>query len=326
MDLHAWWDLLKDTGRSWMEDKVPRLAAALALYTILSAAPLLVIVLAIAGLVFGQDQSVRQQLVEQLQALVGPDAGEALKTMIDHASQPGSSITAFLVGVVVLLVGASGVFAELQDALNTIWEVKPRPGSGLLQTLRDRFLSLAMVFGTGFLLLVTLVISTALAALTRFAGLAEVGVVGQVVNFLVSFIVVTLLFAMIYKFLPDVKVAWRDVWIGAVVTALLFDVGKVLIGLYLGHASVGSAYGAAGSLVVFVVWVYYSAMILFLGAEFTKVYANRFGSRIRPAANAVPVTDEARAQQGLPGQPSVRGARPEDGQGAAPTRPAAQAR
>jgi membrane protein len=309
MDPRAWWGLLKDTGRSWLDDKVPRLAAALAFYTILSAAPLLVIVLGIAGLVFRQSQDVQQHIVDQFGTLIGEEGGKAIQAMLEHASPLGSSITAMVVGAVMLLVGASGVFAELQDALNTIWGVAPKPGRGILATVRDRFLSLAMVFGTGFLLLVTLVLSTALTALTRFAGLADVAVVGQVVNFLVSFVVVTLLFAMIYKFLPDVKITWRDVWIGAVATAFLFVVGKVLIGLYLGNASVGSAYGAAGSLVVFVVWVYYSGMILFLGAEFTKVYANRFGSRIRPAANAVPVTDEARAQQGLPREPAVPGAR-----------------
>ncbi|MCI0455394.1 MAG: YihY/virulence factor BrkB family protein [Gemmataceae bacterium] len=309
MNPQTWWGLLQDTGRGWMEDKVPRLAAALAYYTILSAAPLLVIVLAIVGLVFDQNQEVRQLLVVQLSSLVGEQGGEAIQTMIAHASRPDSSIPAMIIGIALLLVGASGVFAELQDSLNTIWEVTPKPGRGILGILRDRFLSLVMVFGTGFLLLVTLVISTALAALTRFVGLAEIGVVGQVVNFCVSFVVVTLLFGMIYKFLPDVAMAWRDVWIGALATAFLFTVGKLLIGLYLGRASVGSAYGAAGSLVVFVVWVYYSSQILFLGAEFTKVYANRFGSDIRPAENAVAVTDEARAQQGLPRQSAVPGVR-----------------
>jgi membrane protein len=300
MNWQAWWKLVKAAGSNWMKDKVPRLAAALAFYTILSAAPLLVLVLGIAGLLFHHDQQVRHALVEQLGSLVGQQGGDAIKLMIENASGPGSSITAVVVGVVMLLFGASGVFAELQDSLNTIWEVAPKPGRGILGTIRDRFLSLAMVLGTGFLLLVTLVLSTALAALTRFAGLESVGVVGEVVNFIVSFVVVALLFAMIYRFLPDVQIGWRDVWVGAVVTALLFVVGKLLIGLYLGHASVGSAYGAAGSLVVFVVWVYYSAMILFLGAEFTRAYADRFGSRIRPAPDAEPVTQEARAQQGLP--------------------------
>lgn len=299
----------KQTAQAWLDDKVPRLAAALAFYTILSAAPLLVIVLAIAGLVFQESHQVQGMLADQLSNLIGEEGGEAIQSMIDHASQPGSSVTAMIIGSIVLLVGASGVFAELQDSLNTIWEVAPKPGRGLWMTIRDRFLSLVMVFGTGFLLLVTLVISSVLAALTRFAGLEKIGIVGQIINICVSFGIITLLFAMLYKFLPDVKIAWRDVWIGAVVTAFLFTLGKWLIGLYLGHASVGSAYGTAGSLVVFVVWVYYSAQILFFGAEFTKVYANTIGSHIEPSENAVAVTQEARAQQGLPRQPAVPGAR-----------------
>ncbi len=309
MDVRAWWGLVRDTGKAWMEDKVPRLAAAIAFYTILSAAPLLVIVLSITGLIVHRDEQVRNQIAAQFSSLLGQQGGDAVRTMMEHASRPGSSITAMVIGVIMLLVGASGVFAELQDSLNTIWGVAPKPGRGFMELIRDRFLSLAMVFGTGFLLLVTLVLSTALAALTGVVGLSGVGVVGEIVNFLVSFVVVTLLFAMIYKFLPDVKIDWHDVWIGALMTAFLFSVGKLLIGLYLGHASVGSAYGAAGSLVAFVVWVYYSGQILFFGAEFTKVYANRFGSHLQPSENAVAVTDEARARQGLPREPAVPGVR-----------------
>jgi len=298
------WDLLKETGTGWVEDKVPRLGAALAYYTILSAAPLLVITLAIAGLVFGREAA-QGQLVEQLRGLIGQEGGEAIQTMLTHTSGLGSSIPAMVVGVVMLLIGASGVFLELQDSLNTIWGVTSKPGRGLRGILQDRFLSLAMVLGTGFLLLVTLVISTFLAGFIRFVGFSGTSVVGYVLNFSLSLLVVTVLFALIFKVLPDVKIGWRDVGIGAVATAVLFTLGKELIGLYLGHASVGSAYGAAGSLVVFVVWVYYSAQILFLGAEFTKVYANHFGSRIQPAENAVPVTAEARAEQGLARQQSV---------------------
>jgi membrane protein len=232
-------------------------------------------------MVFGQD-AVKGQLVEQMRGLVGEEGGKAIQSMIASASGPGSG-WAMVIGIILLLLGASGVFAELQDALNTIWKAPPNQSAGWFGMIRDRLFSVAMVFGVAFLLLVTLVISTVLSALTRFAGLEGVGVVGQIVDFLVSVIIVTLLFAMMYKILPDVKIAWGDVWIGAVVTAFLFTVGKLLIGLYLAHASIGSAYGAAGSLVVFVVWVYYSGQILFLGAEFTKVYANRFGSRPQPA-------------------------------------------
>ncbi len=275
-----WWAMLKETGAGWVADKAPRLAAALAFYTILSAAPLLVVALSIAGMVYGR-AAVEGQLVEQMRGLVGEEGAKAIQSMIAAAGGPGSGL-AMVIGIVMLLLGASGVFAELQDALNTIWKAPPRKGAGWLAMVRDRAMSLAMVFGVAFLLLVTLVVSAVLSALTRFAGLEGIGVVGQVVDFLVSIIVVTLLFAMMYKILPDVNIAWSDVWVGAVVTAFLFTVGKLLIGLYLGHAGLGSAYGAAGSLVVFVVWVYYSAQVLFLGAEFTKAYAERFGSRNRP--------------------------------------------
>jgi membrane protein len=247
--------VLKETGNGWVEDKVMRMSAAIAYYTVLSVAPLLVIVMAIAGLVFGRE-AVQGQLVEQFKGFVGDEGAQALQTMIAHASDPGSGTSALVVGILMLLFGASGVFTELQDSLNTIWEVAPKPGRTLMVMIRDRFLSFAMVLGTGFLLLVSLAISTALAALTAWMGLGHIGVVGQALSFLISFAVITLLFAMIFKFLPDVKIGWRDVWIGAVATALLFSLGKWLIGLYLGQASVGSAYGAAGSLVVFVVWAY----------------------------------------------------------------------
>ena len=199
-----------------------------------------------------------------------------------------------------LLLGAAGLFGELQGALNTIWGVRPKPGRGVLGLLRDRFLSFSMVLGTTFLLLVSLVVSAALAALGSLFGEWQTAVVGQVVNQVISLGVVTLLFAMIYRFLPDVKIAWRDVWLGAVITAVLFTVGKYLIGLYLGRTSTASAFGAAGSLAVLLIWLYYSAQIFLFGAEFTKVHANRFGSRIVPAENAEPVSKEARAEQGMP--------------------------
>ncbi len=299
MNWKAGWELVKDAGNGWLDDKVPRMSAALAYYTILSVAPLLVLALGIAGRFFDPHQ-VQEAIVTQLGGLVGPEGAQAIKTMIEHASNPGSSVTAIVVGSILLLFGASGVFAELQDALNTIWEVQPKPGRPVLTILRERFLSFAMVLGTCFLLLVSLVVSAVLAALTDALGLGHGGLVGQVLTFCISFVVIALLFAMIFKVLPDVNIAWGDVWIGAVATALLFTIGKSLIGLYLGHASVGSAYGAAGSLVVFVVWVFYSGQILYFGAEFTKAYANRFGSHIRPAENAVPLTEAARAQQGIP--------------------------
>jgi len=192
-----------------------------------------------------------------------------------------------------------GLFGQLQDAMNTVWEVQPKPGRGLLGLLKDRLLSLSMVMGTVFLLLVSLVVSAGLAALSGLFGSWAAGGIGQLVAFVVSFGVFTGLFAMIYRFLPDAKVAWRDVWLGAVVTALLFTAGKTLIGLYVGRSGVASAYGAAGSLIVLLVWVYYSSQIFLFGAEFTKAFADRYGSGIEPEAGAEPVTPEARADQGM---------------------------
>jgi membrane protein len=240
---------------------------------------------------------------------VGEQGAEALQAMIENAHQEDSGTFAAVLGVVTLLFGASGVFGQLQDSLNTIWEVQPKPGRGVWGFLRDRFLSFAMVMGCAFLLLVSLVVSTALSAATKFTeGFGEeFQWVGMLINFVVSFAVVTGIFALTFKMVPDVKVAWRDVWIGAVITALLFVIGKFALGLYLGRSSMASSYGVAGSLIVLLVWVYYTAQIVFFGAEFTQVFANRHGSRIVPSANAMPVTEDARAQQGMP---STRGMSP----------------
>ncbi|RYE91664.1 MAG: YihY/virulence factor BrkB family protein [Myxococcales bacterium] len=296
------WEMLKATASDWSEDKASRLAAALAFYTLLSLAPLLVIAVSVAGLVFGDDAA-RGQIAQQIGGLVGPEAGKAIEEVLAHAGdRPTAGIVSTVIGLFVLLFSASGVFGELQDSLNTIWEVEPRPGRGVMGLLRDRFFSFTMVLGVAFLLLVSLVASAGLASLGHGLEQALPGgkTVWQVLNFVLSLGVVTGLFALIYKVIPDAKVAWRDVGIGAFVTALLFTLGKFAIGLYLGHSTVASAYGAAGSVVVITVWVFYSAQILFLGAEFTQVYAQRRGSRIVPTANAIPVTAEARAQQGMP--------------------------
>ena len=295
------WGLLKSTAHEWSEDKVPRLGAALAFYSVLSIAPLLLISIAVAALIFGQEAA-SGQLVGQIRGMVGKEGGEAIQEMLKNARKPGAGLFAAVVGFVTLLFAASGVFGQLQDAMNTIWEVQPKPGRGILGFLKDRFLSFGMVLGTGFLLLISLVLSTAVAATFNFVGGMAPGLkpLLQVGDFLVSAVVVTLLFALIYKWLPDARIAWRDVWVGAGLTTTLFLVGKALIGAYLGRSSYGSAYGAAGSLVVLLVWIYYSSQILFFGAEFTQVYANRYGSRIEPSADAEPVTAEARAQQGIP--------------------------
>ena len=300
MTLKTVWGLLKETASDWKEDKADRLAASLAFYTILSLAPLVVIAVAVAGLAVGEEAA-RGQLSGQIAALVGPQAAPAIEGFLANAHKPSTGVISTVVGAAVLLMGASGVFGELQDSLNTIWEVAPKPGRGIWGMIRDRFFSFTMVVGVGFLLLVSLVVSAGLAVVGNVmsSNLPGGEALWRVVNFAVAFGVVTALFALIYKVVPDVNVRWSDVWVGAAVTALLFTLGKIGIGLYLGKSTVASAYGAAASIVVITIWVYYSAQILFMGAEFTQVYARRFGSRIEPSKNAVPVTEEARAQQGL---------------------------
>ncbi|OWY66265.1 ribonuclease BN [cyanobacterium TDX16] len=292
--------LLRETFTEWNEDKASRLAAALAYYTVFSLAPMLIIAIAIAGAVFGEEAA-RGEIVTQIQGLVGRDGAKFIETAIEGASKPRAGTIASLISIAVLLFGASGLFAQLQDSLNTIWEVQPKPGRGLIGILRDRFLSFTMVLGVGFLLLVSLVLSAGLSGLVNFLGslLPGIGALLQLANFVLSFAVTTLLFGLIYKVLPDVKIAWSDVWSGAIVTSLLFSIGRFALGLYLGNSSFGSTYGAAGSVVIILVWVYYAAQILFFGAEFTQVYARRYGSRIVPTKNAIPLTEKNRDEQGM---------------------------
>jgi membrane protein len=259
----------------------------LSYYTVFSLVPLLVMTIAIAGLVFGQEAA-QQSIMTQMESLVGPQSAAAVKQMLDIAQKPSSGLLASMIALGTLLLGASGVFAQLQDALNTVWGVEPKAGRGVWGTIKDRFFSLVAVLGTGFLLLVSLVLSAALAAFGKlFTGwLPGHESLLHMIDFAVSFGVITLLFAMMFKLLPDAKIAWRDVWMGAALTSVLFTIGKFAIGLYLGKADVGSAYGAAGSLVILLVWVYYSSQILLFGAEFTAVYANRYGSRIVAATES----------------------------------------
>jgi membrane protein len=303
MNATAAWDMIKETFSDWSEDRAPRLAAALAYYTVFALAPLLIIVIAVASLLFDQAQ-VQQAIIGQIGGMIGQNGSEALGAMLEGARKPAAGIVATVIGIATLVFAAGGVFAQLQDALNTIWEVQPKPGRGIMGTIKDRFLSLTMVLGVGFLLLVSLVISAALATFGKTLGgeQYEQSLFWSAVNFVV------LLFAMIFKFLPDAKVEWRDVWIGAVATAALFTIGKTLISLYLGRAGTESTYGAAGSLVAILIWVYYSAQILFLGAEFTQVYARRYGSKIQPSEDAVAITEDARAQQGIPRKEQVAAA------------------
>ncbi len=300
MNLKVVWQLLKETVSEWNKDKVSRLAAALAYYTIFSLAPLLIIAIAIVGSIFGE-AAARGQVVAQIQGLVGKDGAQFIQTAIQNAHKPNEGNIASIIGFVFLLFGASGVFAQLQDSLNTIWEVQPKPDRALFVVLRDRFFSFAMVLVIGFLLLVSLLLTAGLAAAVHFVGglLPGFDFLWQALSLIVSFATITLLFALIYKVLPDVKITWSDVWIGASITSLLFTIGKQLLGLYLGQGSLGSTYGAAGSLVIILTWVYYSAQILFFGAEFTKVYAKKRGSKILPNEHAEPMPTQARAEQGM---------------------------
>jgi membrane protein len=309
VDPRGWALVLKETAAEWWQDKAPRLGAALAYYTILSLAPMLILVTPAVAMVFGPQQA-RRQVISQFEQLLGHEAAEAVATLVGAGpNRPGRVATALSVGL--LLFAASGVFAELQDAMDTIWEVVPKPGNraALLSLLRQRFLSFAMVLGIGFLLLVSLVISAALGALQAAAlQYAQVPVaVWSVAHGTVSFAVITVLFALIFKVLPDVKLRWRDVWLGAAMTSALFALGRFVIGQYVGRAALWASYGTgAKSLVALLVWVYYSAQILFFGAEFTKAYTKRLGSGVAPPTEvAVPLTDEARAEQGIPKQEVV---------------------
>ena len=297
--------LLQETFREWREDGANRLAAALAYYTTFSLAPLLVLVIAIAGLAGGREAA-QTQTMAQVEDLLGADGREFIEGMIDSASQPETGLTATFIGAVTLLFGALGVFGELQNSLNTIWEVKPKPAKGWMDGVKRfivrRLLSFTMVVGIGFLLLASLVVSAVVSALGEYIGnrwpMADFWL--SLINFVISFLVVTFLFAMIFKFLPEIKIAWKDVWLGAAVTSALFSLGKFLIGLYLGRSEVGNTFGAAGSLAILLIWVYYSAQILFFGAEFTQVYANRYGSKIVPDPDMVKITEMERAEKGIP--------------------------
>jgi membrane protein len=276
-------ELVKQVVSEWIAQDVSRMGAALAFYTFFAISPLFVIVLAIAGFWYGE-QAARRELFGQFSGLVGSEGAEAIQALVSAAQKPKTGAWATVIAGVTLFVGATGVFVQLQDALNSVWSVRREQGRGLRNFIKDRLLSFALVVGIGFLLLVSLVLSAGLSALDKFVTVLVPGqeAIWQGINFVVSFGVIALLFALIFKVLPDVEIAWRDVWIGAIITALLFNVGKHLFGLYLGRSTVSSVFGAAGSLVIVLLWVYYSAQILFLGAKFTQVYSNKFGSRFKP--------------------------------------------
>jgi membrane protein len=297
MDASKLWSETKGFATDFGRDRPFRLAASLSYYSLLSLAPLVLVVIALAGFVFGRD-AVEGRIVGEIEGLVGRAGAEVVQTVISNAHGPEAGMVSLVLGIATLLLGASTVFVQLQSALNQIWEVKadPQHKSAVWQLVRDRLLSLAMILGVGFLLLVSLMISAALSAASTWmqGRVALHPVFWQAIDVVISFGIITLLIAMIFKFLPDAMIRWSDVWFGALVTAALFTTGKYLIGVYLGHTSVGSAYGAAGSVVVFMVWVYYAALILFFGAKITQARTKRQRGKPPPVEYAKRAPRKAR--------------------------------
>jgi membrane protein len=285
------WQFLKTTINEWIEAEPFQLAAALSYYTLFSLAPLLLIAIGVAGFVFGREAA-QNQIVETLQGMIGQESAQTVQEMIQASNEkPKTGMFSTVIGFVALLFGAGGVVGQLQTSLNRIWEVTPKPGQGIWGFIRQRFFSFAMVLGIGFLLLVSLVVTAVLSSFTGMLSnwFGDATFIAHAIDILVSFGFVTLLFALIYKYVPDVEIQWRDVWVGAALTAILFTIGKYLIGLYIGTSGVTSTFGAAGSLITILIWVYYSSLIFFLGAEFTRVYATEYGSGVAPAENAQPM-------------------------------------
>jgi membrane protein len=300
MNFKALLDLSKTAVQHWIDDCASSMGAALAYYTVFSMAPLLIIVIAVGALAFGE-QTAQREILEQARGLLGDEGARAIEAMLANAQRAKEGVLAGVVSVVTLLIGATTVFSELESDLNRIWKVEGPEASGIWHLLRARLLSFGMVLAIGFLLLVSLIVNAALAAWGRYWSGLFLGVEAllQIANFLVSFAVITVLFALMYKVLPSVKLQWRDVWVGGAVTSLLFGIGKFLIGLYIGKSSVASSYGAAGALVVLLVWVYYSAQIFLLGAEFTRAYAGHHDARgerasAAPSPNRAATRDPAR--------------------------------
>lgn len=279
--------LVKATGMKWWDDNALRLSAALSYYTLFSLAPLLTIAVAIAGLVV-DEKIVRDAVLGQFQGLIGKPGADAIANMLQSASQPVQGTIATVVSLVTLVIVSMGMFSELQDALNLIWRIQPKKSAALWGAIKSRFLSFILVIGTGFLLLVSLLMSAFLAALGKFVLRAVPGpqVIATLFDVAISLLVITLLFALMFKALPDGDIAWGDVWLGAVASGTLFIIGRWAIGLYLGSTAMASMYGAAASLMAILIWVYYSALIFFLGAEFTCVYANEYGSRVAPLSGS----------------------------------------
>jgi membrane protein len=287
MNLRKIGRLFRETFKEWQEDNASRIAAALAYYAVFSISPLLVIAIAIAGTFFGQ-QTAQDQITEQLTALVGKDGVQPVLMALDNISQPEIRGVASLISVGVLLLGASGFFAQLQDALNTVWKVKPQPGQGIWIFVRKRVSSFLMVLAIGLLLILSLILSAVVSTLSKYQAdyLPGWAILWENLDFVVSLGLMTFIFGLMFKYVPDAKIAWKDIFVGSVITALLFLFGKFLLGVYLSKGSLGSAYGAAGSLIVLLAWIYYSAQIILFGAEFTQVYMRIYGSKIRPSKHS----------------------------------------
>ena len=277
--LESAWQLIKTTRQEWSADNVLRLSAALAYYTTFSLAPLLLIVIAVTGFVLGSNEA-RDAILGQVTLLVGEDGGQAIAQILESTDKPTTGIVAAITGAVMLLIGATGVVGELQAALNTIWNVERKPGGGIKRILRTRIVSFAMILGIGFLLLVSLVISAAISTIGAFWR-TETEILVKSIHLIASTAIITLLFAMMFRFLPDVRLKWKNIWVGALVTSILFTIGKTLTGLYLAKSSLASSYGAAGSIVIVLIWVYYSSAIFLFGAEFTQVYTRYHEVRVQ---------------------------------------------
>lgn len=276
LTLSSFWHILKITAAKSNPDKLPRLGAALAYYTVFSIVPMLIIIISVVGLAFGQDAA-QGYIFDQLSSLLGEPSANAIREMIQRANQPSTGVIAAIIAFFTLMLGASGLFGELQDTINTIWGVETKDRS-IWKIIQDRFFSFVTVIGTGFLLMVSLLINASLAAFGKWFGGWFLGpeILLLIIDYCISFVTITILFASMYKFLPDVHIPWSNVWIGAVLTSFLFMIGKFAIGMYLGKSDIGNSFGAAGSLVILLVWVYYSAQIFLFGAEFTHVYGKHF--------------------------------------------------
>jgi membrane protein len=295
----SWWTLAAKTYAEWSEDRALRFSAALAYYAVFSSTPVLVIAIAVAGVLFGE-QAARGEILQQLSNLLGEKAAAEIQGLIQSASNKPKSAIATALGIVTLLVGASGVFGQLKDALNTIWGVRIKPGAAISDFIRDYLISFGMVLAVGFLLMVSLVVTTAVQAVTHYmTALLPISALTSPLTEFGSFALMSLLFAMIYKVLPDVQLQWHDVWTGAIVTGILFTAGKYLIGLYLATSSVASSFGAAGALILVLVWIYYSTVIFFFGAEFTKVYSRECGRGVEPSKHATFASRKMQVEQGV---------------------------